>query len=379
MVKFARNGKGNDVFDDATYGPTFGGGNNLIFFSNSYTKSGAYCNTYGSSNFGNTYNTNGYSAKTFNGNSNAYLDIEVYAREIQEMNYMGKINHGAKVTLLTGAVRDSLLDRLLSFSTPSPTKVPAARLLLVGSVVAGKSSFFNTVSSVFKGEIRSQAATGTTPHSLTTKYRVYAIRGGHQTPAFRLCDTMGLEEDQGLDVVDMAYLLGGHVPDHFQFNSAVRITRESAGFVKDPGLADVIHCVALVIDGSTYKVMSSKVKEKLLGVQTLARDRDIPVHVVLTEVDKVCQDVAEDPSLIFRSRAIENKVKDISDAFGIQSNHVQPVKNYESETSIDPRVDILTLNALRQMTVSAEDYIEDRLDDKEVETDTKISKMNISS
>ncbi|XP_023930771.1 interferon-induced protein 44-like [Lingula anatina] len=138
---------------------------------------------------------------------------------------------------------------------------------------------------------------------------------------------MGLEEDQGLDVWDMSYLLGGHVPDHFQFNPAVRITRESAGFVKDPGLADVIHCVALVIDGSTYKVMSSKVKENLLGVQTLARDRDIPVHVVLTKVDKVCEDEADDPSLIFRSRAIEKKVKEISDAFGIQSildyNHVQ--------------------------------------------------------
>ncbi|XP_013413202.1 interferon-induced protein 44-like [Lingula anatina] len=190
---------------------------------------------------------------------------------------------------------------------------------------------------------------------------------------------MGLEEDQGLDVVDMSYVLDGHVPDHFQFNPAVRITRKSPGFVKDPGLADVIHCVALVIDGSTYKVMPPKVKDKLLGIRTLARDNDIPVHVILTKVDKVCKDVAEDPSVIFHSRLIEKKVKEISDAFGIQSNHVQPVKNYESETSIDPRVDILTLNALRQMTGSAEDYIEDQLDDMEEETDTQMSKMNIKS
>ncbi|XP_013410369.1 interferon-induced protein 44-like [Lingula anatina] len=451
-VKFARNGNGNDVYDNATYGPTFGGdlnynqtafdtagrygygrvrdrkgrfswngipvqmpgvsescGNDLLFFSdsnngydaysdtadfgymgtyyaangftaNSYNTSGDYFYTNGYSYIGNSYNGNGYNAQTFTGNSNAYLDIEVYA--VKQVNSEDELYEKDKPWRKTdindwnNKTRGKLFDELVSFSTPTPAKVPAARLLLVGSVGAGKSSFFNTVRSVWKGKVRSQVATGTAPHSLTTKYRVYEIRGGHQTPAFRLCDTMGLEEDQGLDVGDMAYLLDGHVPDHFQFNPAVRITRKSLGFVKDPGLADAIHCVALVIDGSTYKVMSPKVKDKLLGLRTLALDRDIPVHVVLTKVDKVCKDVAEDPSVVFHSRVIEKKVKDISDAFGIQSNHVQPVKNYESETSIDPRVDILTLNALRQMTGSAEDYIEFKLDDME-ETDTQMSKMNI--
>ncbi|XP_013398312.1 interferon-induced protein 44-like [Lingula anatina] len=412
LVKFARNGNGRDVYDDRGYSPTFGGdlifrqrastwylfnllgrhsrtrevsGHDLKFFSNTCTKSGYYFNTNGSSNIGSSYNANGYNEQSFTGNSNAYLDIEVYAvKEGNPENELYRYEQDkpwrkTDIKDWSFETRDTLLDRLVSFSTPSPAKVPFARLLLVGSVGAGKSSFFNTVRSVFRGEVRSLAATGTATHSLTTKFRVYEIRVGHQTSAFRLCDTMGLAEDQGIDVGDMPYLLDGNVPDNFQFNPAVRITTKSPGFVKDPGLSDVIHCVALVIDGSTYKVMSPKVKDKLLDLCKLARDRDIPVHVVLTKVDKLCSDVAQDPSVVFHSRVIENKVKEISHAFGIQSNHVQPLKNYESETSIDPRVDIMTLNALRQMTGSAEDYIEDRLrgDDMEEELYSQMSKMNI--
>ncbi|XP_013419551.1 interferon-induced protein 44 [Lingula anatina] len=277
MVKFARSGYGNDVYDIATHGPTFGGGNDLLFFYSSISKHGAYFNTNGNSNIGYSYNANGYNTPTFTGNNNAYLDIEVYA--VKQGNLEDELCEKDKpwrktdINDWSSKTKDKLFDELVSFSTPSPAKVPAVRLLLVGSVGAGKSSFFNTVRSVWKGKVRSQAATGTAPHSLTTKYRVYEIRGGHQTPAFRLCDTMGLEEDQGLDVVDMSYVLDGHVPDHFQFNPAVRITRKSPGFVKDPGLGDAIHCVALVIDGSTYKVMPPKVKDKLLGIRTLARDR----------------------------------------------------------------------------------------------------------
>ncbi|XP_023930844.1 uncharacterized protein LOC106166954, partial [Lingula anatina] len=277
MVKFVRNGNGNDVYDNTSFGPTFGGGNDLLFFYNSYNKSGAYFNTNGYCKIGNSYDANGYNAQTFTGNNNAYLDIEVYA--VKQGNLEDELYRKDKpwrktdINDWSNKTKDKIFDELVSYSTPSPAKVPAARLLLVGSVGAGKSSFFNTVRSVWKGKVRSQAATGTAPHSLTTKYRVYAIQGGHQTPAFRLCDTMGLEEDQGLDVVDMSYVLDGHVPNHFQFNPAVRITRKSPGFVKDPGLADVIHCVALVIDGSTYKVMPPKVKDRLLAIRTLARGR----------------------------------------------------------------------------------------------------------
>ncbi len=44
-----------------------------------------------------------------------------------------------------------------------------ANILLVGQVGAGKSSFFNTVTSIFRGHVTLQAATGAADHSVTTQ------------------------------------------------------------------------------------------------------------------------------------------------------------------------------------------------------------------
>ncbi len=52
---------------------------------------------------------------------------------------------------------------------PSVSSVKQARILLVGPVGAGKSSFFNSINSVFKGYVSSQANTGTAGTSLTTQ------------------------------------------------------------------------------------------------------------------------------------------------------------------------------------------------------------------
>ena len=36
---------------------------------------------------------------------------------------------------------------------------------------------------------------------------------------FRLCDTQGLEESQGIDAHDIAYILDGNVPDGYQVSN----------------------------------------------------------------------------------------------------------------------------------------------------------------
>ena len=36
---------------------------------------------------------------------------------------------------------------------------------------------------------------------------------------FRLCDTQGLEESQGIDAHDVAYMLDGNVPDGYQVSN----------------------------------------------------------------------------------------------------------------------------------------------------------------
>lgn len=49
------------------------------------------------------------------------------------------------------------------------TGVEQVKVLLTGQVKAGKSSFINTIISIFKGTISSQAPSGSTGKSLTTK------------------------------------------------------------------------------------------------------------------------------------------------------------------------------------------------------------------
>lgn len=52
---------------------------------------------------------------------------------------------------------------------PGIRAVPKARVLLVGSVGAGKSSFFNSINSIFRGNMTCQAIAGTADRSVTTQ------------------------------------------------------------------------------------------------------------------------------------------------------------------------------------------------------------------
>ncbi len=51
-------------------------------------------------------------------------------------------------------------------------EVQQANILLIGQVGVGKSSFFNTINSAYKGHVASQAVTGRSQHSITKTVRV---------------------------------------------------------------------------------------------------------------------------------------------------------------------------------------------------------------
>ena len=46
-------------------------------------------------------------------------------------------------------------------------------------------------------------------------YKVRSSENGHPLK-FRLCDTRGLEEGQGMDTSDLVAVLDGHLPDRYQ-------------------------------------------------------------------------------------------------------------------------------------------------------------------
>ena len=64
---------------------------------------------------------------------------------------------------------EDLQSEIESFTPPRVVQVPQSRILVLGPVGAGKSSFFNTVASVFRGRVTSQASCGSAEHSVKSQ------------------------------------------------------------------------------------------------------------------------------------------------------------------------------------------------------------------
>uniref|UniRef100_A0A672N5G8 Interferon-induced protein 44-like n=1 Tax=Sinocyclocheilus grahami TaxID=75366 RepID=A0A672N5G8_SINGR len=290
-------------------------------------------------------------------------DIQMSRKKRVGMGYLHarQQNKAKTKSIIFRMMRQALLSTISGWK-PSVSSVKEARILLVGPVGAGKSSFFNSINSAFKGYVSSQANTGTAGTSLTTQFRPYYIKPSSSVThvPFILCDTMGLEDgvNTGLDV-DFATILKGHIQDKYQFNPLMPIQPDSPHFHKSPGLKDKIHCVVFVIDISRVKLLSDKMIEKFVVFRKKANQLSIPQLVLLTKVDEACPLVAEDLKNVYQSHYINKMMQEVSFQLGVSLSVVVPVKNYYQELEIDPQTDILLLNAVVQMLRAAEGYFDD--------------------
>ena len=62
----------------------------------------------------------------------------------------------------------NLKEDIVDYVPNDESDVQFTNILLIGQIGAGKSSFFNSVNSIFRGKITSQARSGSFEHSLTT-------------------------------------------------------------------------------------------------------------------------------------------------------------------------------------------------------------------
>ncbi|XP_045161344.2 interferon-induced protein 44-like [Mercenaria mercenaria] len=363
-VKFPYNNNGNSIYKQANYGPTFGGGHDLHTFSGTVNNSGGYFALNGSLYIGNSYNAQGKNTNQIN-NGNMYVtELEVYKVETGRKQ---KPANDKKPWRQTRNWNEQFLNEItediVAFKPVPGLKVKDARILIVGPVGAGKSSFYNTINSIFRGRITQKACSGSAEQSLTTAYTPYKVKVKSGSPLnFRLCDTRGLEESQGLDVLECNYLLDGNIPSYYQFNPTTVINPKTPGFKVNPSANDVIHCAVFVLDATTLEVMSSKIIEKMKGFQDLMNQKGIPQTILLTKVDKLCKDVQRDVSLVFKSPEVEQHVEKASQLLGLPRANVLPVKNYENEHDLDDNISILALLALRQVLYFAEDFLDHMLD-----------------
>ncbi|KAM8723686.1 interferon-induced protein 44-like isoform 2-T2 [Acanthopagrus schlegelii] len=239
------------------------------------------------------------------------------------------------------------------------------RILLHGPVGAGKSSFINSVDSVLKGRITSQAPTdATSGGSFTMRYKTYKIRqdsGG--TYSFVLNDLMGLEEraNTGVHMEDLKLALSGHVREGYQFNPKVRMQTGDQFYNPSPTLNDRVHVLVSVIPAASISLLSQEVAKKMRDVRLAASEMGIPQMAILTKVDEACPQVQKDINNVYKSKYLKEQVDKYSEILGLPLNCIFLVKNYETDISTNEGIDALILCALRQMISFGEDYLNNLL------------------
>ncbi|XP_033734793.1 paramyosin-like [Pecten maximus] len=237
-------------------------------------------------------------------------------------------------------------------------------ILFVGPIGAGKSSFINSVESVFRGYVTMTASAGSRSKSLTSMYHQYQILSSdnRHPMKFQLCDCRGLEDRVGISR-DIDSILEGHIPDNYVFNTSFPIISNMEGYKSFPRLENKIHCVVYVLDASTYSAdlaipfVSDPVRKSIKAIQESVDQKGIPQLVILSKVDSVCESTRQDTSLVYQSPVIRQRCIDAAGFLGVPPMLVLPMKNYILETSTTDDISILALYNIRQMLRAADSYL----------------------
>ncbi|KAL1251382.1 hypothetical protein QQF64_019178 [Cirrhinus molitorella] len=346
---------GNYARSDDAGGPNFG--QQLYFcYNNQATVYNQILNKY----MGVKFNAFNFSPATLYGNDTQLSECEVYK---VEQNPQVSAEEKPWRNVLWTADRRLQLMKMIRNHTPLMTSVSRVKILMIGPVGAGKSSFFNSINSIFMGRITSKAMSGSAGTSLTTQFRTYPVKDGREKKPlpFVLCDTMGLEEQSGagLDIEDINSILQGHVPDRYKFNPTAPFQPDEQKASRPASLQEKIHCVVYVIDATKISLMSDKLQEKLASIRRKVNSLGIAQIILMTKVDEACPLVEKDLQSLYLSSYIKSKVQEVSSRLGVPVSCVLPVKNYSQELELELNCDVLLLTALQQMLNFADDYLDD--------------------
>ncbi|XP_071059011.1 interferon-induced protein 44-like isoform X3 [Pseudochaenichthys georgianus] len=255
------------------------------------------------------------------------------------------------------------LMKTISSYRPSCHEGTQARVLLLGPVGSGKSSFISSVQSVFNGRVTNRAMVGTSSTSFTKKLQSFNIHGqkGEDPTGLVLCDIVGLGggEMTGLTLHDVLSVIKGHAPEGQKFSPDQPVGCETVGYIKKPGLKDKIHCVAFVVDASKIRTYPKGLGTTFRLLRKHISDLDIHQVALLTQIDLICPETAKDVTQVYKSRIIQDMMNKAGDLLGMSTSYVVPVKNYSSELDLNVNNDVLLLRAVDHILQYADLYFQD--------------------
>ncbi|XP_026050866.1 interferon-induced protein 44-like [Carassius auratus] len=255
-----------------------------------------------------------------------------------------------------------LLQKNLRELTLSDSKVKYVRILLAGQVGAGKSSFINSVNSVFQGQITTEAlADCVSGTSFTKTYRTYYMGNGQSLLPFVFNDMMGLEsgDSEGADPEDIVKALKGLLKEGYDFNPTDSAKKKGYRS-KASKSEDLTHCLVYVIAADKVSMMNDEVFKKIKYIRQKASELEIPQAVIMTRVDEACPLVRDDLRKIYTSKKIKQKMQECCNLVGVPVSHIFPVKNYHEEIDTQNDMDVLILRALTQIVHIADDLLKKR-------------------
>ncbi|XP_062866881.1 interferon-induced protein 44-like [Trichomycterus rosablanca] len=252
--------------------------------------------------------------------------------------------------------KGALQKKLRQFKVET-SHAPNIRILIVGAVGAGKSSFINSVNNVFQGRITCDALTDSTAgYSFTKVYKTYKIKGDDGSPlAFIFNDMMGLQETYETLHQDIIEALKGFVQEGYKFNPASPLSDKDHSYRSDPSLEQQTFCLVYVMEANTVSIMHDEVIKRLKHIRLAAADLDMPQVIIMTKPDEVCPLVKKDIRKIYTSKKIKAKMEECRNLVGVPMNHIFPVKNYHEEVDTKDDMDFLILKALDQIVNIAND------------------------
>ncbi|XP_056318212.1 interferon-induced protein 44-like [Danio aesculapii] len=261
--------------------------------------------------------------------------------------------------------KQKLLTTIKNFQPGNP-EVDTLKILLHGPVGAGKSSFFNSLDNALQGRITSRALAHSvqTDRSFTVKYQTYKLKKdgfGSYLP-LTFTDIAGMQSEHGgISTADIIKLLGGHINSGYIFNPNSSITEDDPKYNKEPNRKDRIHCLVAVLPANTVSMTDDDIIRQMKEVREKARDLGIPQVIIMTKVDEACPLVKDDLQKIYTSKKIKQKMVECSVKLGVPVSFIYPVKNYHEENANNVKMDILILDALKNIVNFANDHVEDKI------------------
>nr|XP_055028567.1 interferon-induced protein 44-like [Misgurnus anguillicaudatus] len=145
----------------------------------------------------------------------------------------------------------------------------------------------------------------------------------------------------------------------YMFGPKKPISPEDPDYNTNPDLFDEAYCMVYVLAAERINLTEDKMLNKLRYIREKASTKwGLPQVIVMTNVDQACPLVHKQLQKIYLSKKIRSKMEWCSGSLGVPMSYIFPVKNYHEEIETNDDMDVLILQAFKQIMELANDHLE---------------------